>query len=61
LSYDTLDNFFFCFGRSIAYGYLTAAQRLSGARVEITYFGREHWATVTREPLFDPQGERLRG
>lgn len=31
-----------------------------GDKVEIEYFGRRIKATVTREPLYDPQGSRMR-
>jgi glycine cleavage system aminomethyltransferase T len=61
VGYVTSANFGYSVGRSIAYGYLPAALAHEGARVEIAYFGREHGATVAREPLFDPQGDRLRG
>jgi glycine cleavage system aminomethyltransferase T len=61
VGYVTSANFGYSVGRSVAYGYLPIGIAHEGARVEIAYFGREHGATVTREPLFDPQGERLRG
>jgi len=32
-----------------------------GDPVEIEYFGKRIRATVTREPLFDPEMKRLRG
>jgi glycine cleavage system aminomethyltransferase T len=44
---------------SIAYGYLPAAYG-EGTEVEVQYFGERHRARVTREPLYDPQGTRLR-
>ncbi|KAK1148856.1 hypothetical protein N8T08_008741 [Aspergillus melleus] len=31
-----------------------------GEKIEIEYFGRRIKATVTREPLYDPQGSRMR-
>jgi glycine cleavage system aminomethyltransferase T/glycine/D-amino acid oxidase-like deaminating enzyme len=46
--------------RSIAYAYLPAEVEL-GATVEVDIFGEWIAGGVTREPLFDPQGERVRG
>jgi glycine cleavage system aminomethyltransferase T/glycine/D-amino acid oxidase-like deaminating enzyme len=45
--------------RSIAYAYLPA-ETLVGADVEIDIFGRWIAGEVTREPLLDPAGERVR-
>ncbi|MEA2215852.1 MAG: hypothetical protein QOK19_1413 [Solirubrobacteraceae bacterium] len=45
--------------RSIAYAYLPAEVE-TGAAVEIDIFGRWVPGEVTREPLFDPKGERVR-
>lgn len=44
---------------SIAYGYLPTHYAV-GDPVEVQYFGRRHRATVAEEPLYDPQGLRLR-
>jgi glycine cleavage system aminomethyltransferase T/glycine/D-amino acid oxidase-like deaminating enzyme len=46
--------------RSIAYAYLPAEVDI-GAEVEIDIFGRWVGAEVAREPLFDPDGDRVRG
>jgi glycine cleavage system aminomethyltransferase T/glycine/D-amino acid oxidase-like deaminating enzyme len=46
--------------RSIAYAYVPATVELETA-VEIDVFGRWTPGRVTREPLFDPRGERVRG
>lgn len=46
--------------RSIAYGYLPPVSASVGSKVAIEYFGDRHPATVMREPLFDPEGTRLR-
>ncbi len=46
--------------RSIAYAYLPAEIDV-GAKVEVDIFGRWVPGEVTREPLFDPKGERVRG
>jgi 4-methylaminobutanoate oxidase (formaldehyde-forming) len=45
--------------RSIAYAYLPADVELS-SRVEVDIFGRWIPGEVTREPLLDPKGERVR-
>jgi glycine cleavage system aminomethyltransferase T/glycine/D-amino acid oxidase-like deaminating enzyme len=45
--------------RSIAYAYLPA-ETVVGADVEIDIFGRWIAGEVTREPLLDPAGERVR-
>ncbi|HMJ79818.1 MAG TPA: glycine cleavage T C-terminal barrel domain-containing protein, partial [Candidatus Dormibacteraeota bacterium] len=46
--------------RSIAYAYLPPGLAAPGTRVEVDVFGAWIGATVTREPLYDPSGERLR-
>ena len=46
--------------RSIAYAYLPPELATPGTRVEVDVFGAWIGATVTREPLYDPSGERLR-
>ena len=45
--------------RSIAYAYVPVEVEL-GTRVEIDIFGEWVGGEVTREPLFDPKGERIR-
>jgi glycine cleavage system aminomethyltransferase T len=47
-------------GRPIAYAWLPAAATV-GTTVEIEYFGRRIPATVTAEPLVDPEMTRIRG
>ena len=47
-------------GRSIAYGYLPAGEVEPGRRVEVGIFGRFVGAEVASEPLFDPDGIRVR-
>jgi glycine cleavage system aminomethyltransferase T/glycine/D-amino acid oxidase-like deaminating enzyme len=46
--------------RSIAYAYLPAAAAEVGTAVEVEIFGEWVSGEVGREPLFDPEGERLR-
>jgi 4-methylaminobutanoate oxidase (formaldehyde-forming) len=45
--------------RSIAYAYLPAAVEVGGS-VEVDIFGEWVAGTVSKEPLLDPKGERLR-
>ena len=46
--------------RSIAYAYLPSAQAAPGTSAQVQVFGRWVPATVAREPLYDPAGERIR-
>jgi len=46
--------------RSIAYAYVPAAAATPGQAVEVEVFGRWIPGEVAEEPLFDPQGERIR-
>jgi 4-methylaminobutanoate oxidase (formaldehyde-forming) len=47
-------------GKSIAYGYLPIALARPGQKLTIECFGVEIDALVEKEPLWDPQGERVR-
>lgn len=47
-------------GRPIAYAWLPASAATIGSAVEIEYFGRRVAATVTAEPLVDPEMARIR-
>jgi glycine cleavage system aminomethyltransferase T len=47
-------------GSSIAYAYLPVDAK-PGTPVEIDLFGEWVAGAVVKEPLFDPQGERVRG
>ncbi len=46
--------------RSIAYAYIPSGQAAPGTSAQVQVFGRWVPATVAREPLFDPAGERIR-
>jgi 4-methylaminobutanoate oxidase (formaldehyde-forming) len=48
-------------GRSIAYAYLPPGHAQPGTAVEVEIFGERVEGEVAREPLFDPEGERVRG
>lgn len=60
VGYVTSAAFGYSIGKPIAYAYLPSTI-VEGGVVELEYFGRRVNATVTAEPLFDPQGSRLRG
>jgi len=50
-----------CIDRSLAAGYVPSALAKDGARFEIDILGEMRAATVRLQPLYDPQGLRLRG
>jgi glycine cleavage system aminomethyltransferase T/glycine/D-amino acid oxidase-like deaminating enzyme len=60
IGYVTSAAFGYTIGRPIAYAYLPASVG-EGDVVEIEYFGDRIKATITPEPLYDPDMKRLRG
>jgi glycine cleavage system T protein len=56
----TSGGFGYAVGRSIAYAYVPASA-VTGAAVEVEIFGTWVPGRVADEPLFDPQGARVRG
>ena len=60
VGYVTSAAFGYTIGKPIAYAYLPSSIT-EGDVVEISYFGQPVKATVTPEPLYDPQMTRLRG
>ena len=60
VGYVTSAGYGFSVGAGIAYGYLPSALAAAGTPVEIEYFGRCLPATVAADPLFDPEGARVR-
>ena len=60
IGYATSANYGHSIGRGIAYGYLPADHNAIGAKVDVLYFGERLPATVTREPLYDPKGDKMR-
>ena len=60
LGYVTSANYGYSVGKSIVYGYLPTEYAQEGTRVQVYFFGARHDATVSREPLFDPEGLRLK-
>jgi 4-methylaminobutanoate oxidase (formaldehyde-forming) len=47
-------------GQSIVYAYLPVECTKEGTQLEIEFFGEQVGATVTKSPLWDPKGERIR-
>jgi dimethylglycine dehydrogenase len=60
VGYVTSGAYGHCVGRSLAAGYVPTALAQEGARFEIDVFGETRTATVRLQPLYDPQGHRLR-
>ena len=50
-----------CIGKSLAAGYIPAALAREAERLQIDIFGESREAIVRLQPLYDPQGLRLRG
>ena len=48
-------------GASIAYGYVPVASATPGTRLTVELFGEAVAAIVSREPLYDPRGRKVRG
>jgi len=61
LGYVTSANYGYSVRQSIAYGYLPIEYADEGTKVEIYFFGDRHKATVTKEPLYDPENFKLKG
>jgi dimethylglycine dehydrogenase len=61
VGYVTSGAYGHCVGKSLAAGYVPTALAREGARFEIDILGEMRAATVRLEPLYDPQGLRLRG
>ncbi|MBS9721448.1 GcvT family protein [Tianweitania sp. BSSL-BM11] len=47
-------------GRSLALGYVKAGMAKAGDQVSIAILGRPHKAVILEQPLFDPEGRKLR-
>jgi dimethylglycine dehydrogenase len=60
VGYVTSGAYGHCVGKSLAAGYVPSALARHGARFEIDILGEMRTATVHLEPLYDPQGLRLR-
>jgi 4-methylaminobutanoate oxidase (formaldehyde-forming) len=56
----TSGGFGYTIGRSIAYAYVPAERAGPGTPVEVEIFGEWVAGTLVAEPLYDPDGERIR-
>ena len=56
----TSANYGYSIGRGVAYGYLPIEHAEVGTKVQIEYFGELLDATVSREPLYDPEMVKLK-
>jgi dimethylglycine dehydrogenase len=61
VGYVTSGAYGHCIGKSLAAGYVPTALARDGEMFEIDILGEMRTATVRLEPLYDPQGQRLRG
>ena len=60
LGYVTSANYGHSIGRGIVYGYLPIDHAEAGTTVDVLYFGERLQATVANEPLYDPDGRRVK-
>ena len=60
LGYATSANYGHSIGRGIVYGYLPIDHAEAGTSVDVLYFGERLQATVANEPLYDPDGRRMK-
>ena len=60
LGYVTSANYGHSIGRGIVYGYLPMDYVEVGTGVDVLYFGERLPATVAKEPLYDPQGNKMK-
>ena len=60
LGYVTSANYGHSIGRAIVYGYLPTSHAEAGTSVDVLYFGERLQATVAKEPLYDPDGRKIR-
>ncbi len=60
LGYVTSANYGHSIGRGIVYGYLPIEYAKAGRNVDVLYFGERLQATVANEPLYDPDGRRMK-
>jgi len=61
VGYVTSGAYGHCIGKSLAAGYVPSALARDGESFKIDILGEMRTATARLEPLYDPQGRRLRG
>jgi glycine cleavage system T protein len=59
LGHVTSASYGYTVGQSIAYGYLPADHAAEGTKAEVFFFGQRYAATVRRDPLYDPEGQKV--
>ena len=60
LGYVTSANYGHSIGRGIVYGYLPMSHTEVGTSVDVLYFDERLQATVAKEPLYDPRGDKMK-
>ena len=60
VGYVTSTNYGYFVDKHILYGYLPNNYSGEGTKLELDYFGKRYPITVTKEPLFDPDNNRLK-
>ncbi|MGB3683090.1 MAG: glycine cleavage T C-terminal barrel domain-containing protein, partial [Rubrobacteraceae bacterium] len=60
VGYVTSAAYGYSIGQSIAYAWVPPELAEEGMKLEIEYFAERHAATVSGEPLFDPEMKRMR-
>ena len=60
LGYVTSANYGHSIGRGIVYGYLPTEYADVGTKVDVVYFGERLAATIAKEPLYDPDGSKMK-
>ena len=60
LGYVTSANYGHSIGRGIVYGYLPMSHAEVGTSIDVLYFGERLQATVAKEPLYDPRGDKMK-
>ena len=60
LGYVTSANYGHSIGRGIVYGYLPLSHAEPGTGVDVLYFDKRLQATVRKEPLYDPRGDKMK-
>jgi glycine cleavage system T protein len=60
LGHVTSGNYGYSVGKYIVYGYLPVEYAQPGTKVAVEYFGKSQLATVSAEPLYDPEMKNLK-
>ena len=60
ISWITSGGYGYSVGKTIAYAYLPVEHATVGTALDVELIGERIPAVVSREPLWDPKGERIR-